>query len=350
MFPYSISNKPLTDFTSYEDNQDGWKNSINGPSFNQISELVNNLPRNLHWDKVIEKTVDLDHLPKPLETLEEDDEDNEAEDGLQIAWQYRKKIQDQRLGHNQAPGNLSKSSQTRGETFCHSFDFNGRLKDQDFNQDCIQLFNALEGITSKIMSNRELGFFLFQSVCSQLKVAPRGKLIRLVLFQVPVNVISIALPLILTHIRSTELPVVTLVTIQPWRIIPSHPTDLINLQRTADVVLQVESFVSRRYNYPPPNEFRHLDGLLCIPKVSTVTAATANGGGHFANMTVTKRPQAHIYGLKRDRRKLHISLLHIPPEDYHDAGGGGVRSGSGNSTKGEKALCSSGTGNSLLDF
>jgi hypothetical protein len=30
---------------------------------------------------------------------------------------------------------------------------------------------------------------------------------------------------------------------------------------------------------------------------------------------IPARPSAAKYGLKRDRRKLHVELLHLPPED-----------------------------------
>lgn len=142
-------------------------------------------------------------------------------------------------------------------------------------------------------------------------------------------------------------------TTQSW----TSQAGLISLRRSSDVVLQAEGFASR-VHYPPPPEFRHLHGLLLLPKVSTVTAATANGGGggHFADLSVSKRPPAHVYGLKRDRRKLHIPLLHIPPEDYAGGGGsvvsGGVRSGAGRPQKETKESgCGfGGGGSSLLDF
>jgi hypothetical protein len=125
--------------------------------------------------------------------------------------------------------------------------------------------------------------------------------------------------------------------------------------------MSTEGFASRN-EYPPPAEFRHLQGLLTFSKVSTVTASAANGGGHFADLTTSKRPAAYIYGFKRDHRKLHIPLLHIPPEEYAAGGGSvgsGVRSGAGR-TVADAAQphshaktgmgCASNTGSSALDF
>jgi uncharacterized membrane protein YgcG len=165
--------------------------------------------------------------------------------------------------------------------------------------------------------------------------------------------LQVALPLLLAHIRTHRLPVVVLIAVQPWTT-PGAQRQLCLGRRASDVVLTAEGFSSRR-DYPPPPEFRLFHGLLKVHKVSTVTAATAHGGGHFADATVSKRPTALLYGLKRDRRKLHIELLHIPPEDYAQGGGsvgGGARSGAGRPAKKvESGGCgSSGGGSSPLDF
>ena len=104
-----------------------------------------------------------------------------------------------------------------------------------------------------------------------------------------------------------------------------------------------------RRQHPPPAEFRHLHGLLQVRKAATCTLSTSVG--HFADLTVTKRPAATMYGLKRDRRKLNVTLLHIPPEDFATDGGsvgsGAVRSGAG---RPNAAANSSGGANLPLDF
>jgi uncharacterized membrane protein YgcG len=267
-----------------------------------------------------------------------------------MAWQYRKSIQDERLGKTTASAT---TKPVTSNEYCHSFDLNGRLNEQpSWNGDCLQLVDATCSC-ERACSKRTCGMRLFSKLKQQLKeqltLTKNGKLIRLLLHQAPVETTSIAVPLLLAHIRAENLPVVVLITVHSWTC--KDPTSLITLRRAADVVMQTEGFASR-IHYPPPAEFRHLHGLLLLPKVSTVTAASS---GHFADMTMSKRPAAHVYGLKRDRRKLHVSLLHIPPEDYAgegSVGGGGVRSGAGR-PKQEKATggCSSGGGgNSPLDF
>jgi hypothetical protein len=179
------------------------------------------------------------------------------------------------------------------------------------------------------------------------------KLVRLLLYHPDESLLKVALPLLLAHIRSHGLPVVVMVSIQPWNC--EDQVALRLLRRNSDVVLETEGFASRG-TYPPPAEFRSLHGLLKIRKVATSTAATSSG--HFADMTTTRRPAAFLYGLKRDRRKLHIQLLHIPPEEFAADGGsvgGAVRSGAGRTqteafAKQATTGCSSRTEGSPLDF
>lgn len=313
-------------------------NVAQGTSKSNIHSLIDSLPRNLHWDKAAGKAVVEDEVSsRPLEILEEEEGDEDAEQGLQIAWQYRKSVQNERLGHS----TTAASKPSSASVYCHSFDLNGRLSAQDMNRDCIQILDA-QGCDGP---KRVCGFRLFQTLKQQLQKQPKGKLIRLLLYQAPVEAASIAVPLLLTYIRSEELPVVLLVTVQSWTC-PSE-SSLVNLRRASDVVLQTEGFASR-IHYPPPPEFRHLHGLLLLPK-----AASIGGMSHFADMTMSKRPPAHVFGLKRDRRKLHVPLLHIPPEDYAGEGGsvgGGVRSGAGRPNEKTTTGCGSSSGTSLLDF
>lgn len=293
-----------------------------GATFREINDLVDSLPRNLNWDKAAGKVVEDGEKTKPLEILEEVEEED-SEKGLQIAWQYRKSIQNERMGHkSKRENNLITSN-----AFCHSYDLNGRMCEQNMNNDCIQIINGF----GQVLQEESSGFRFFEQIKRELenfREKSKGKLIRLLLYKAPIQMTAAAMPFLLTYIRTHSLSVVVLVTIHAWTCRAEDA--LINLRRSSDVVMQTEGFASR-IHYPPPAEFRHLHGLLLLPKVSTVTAASSSG--HFADMTVGKRPPAHVYGLKRDKRKLHITLLHIPPEDYADRGGsvgsGGVRSGAG---------------------
>eukprot|EP00548_Thalassiothrix_antarctica_P010294 CAMPEP_0194160218 /NCGR_PEP_ID=MMETSP0152-20130528/78269_1 /TAXON_ID=1049557 /ORGANISM="Thalassiothrix antarctica, Strain L6-D1" /LENGTH=445 /DNA_ID=CAMNT_0038869885 /DNA_START=14 /DNA_END=1351 /DNA_ORIENTATION=+ len=316
----------------------------------EINNLIDSLPRNLNWDKAAGKKVvmeDFENNHRPLEILEEEDEEEgneggDSEEGLKIAWQYRKSVQNERLGHRSKSNN---NNNNKPNTFCHSYDLNGRLKDQEMNADYIHILNCANKCLDK-----SSGFRLFLDMKQKLKEhidKSDGRLIRLLLYKVPIDAASIFVPLLIAHIRSNKLPVVMFVTVHSW--LCECESTLVNLRRCCDVVMQVEGFASR-IHYPPPAEFRHLCGLLLLPKVSTVTAAGSTG--HFADMTDSKRPASHVYGLKRDRRKLHISLLHIPPEDYAGGGGsvgGAVRSGGGAPRKENSVAKKTGLGCSRQD-
>ena len=279
-----------------------------GASISQVQALIDSLPRNLNWDKP--ENISPEKSLSTLDVLDEDEDGDEAEEGLRIAWQYRKSIQDQRLGH--VKSRMSANPMNSSVVFCHSFDLSGRLLEQDFNRDCIHVIDGGFSDNELEWQAHKMGFQLFHTLKGYIEAMPGGKLVRLLLYKAPIEITSIALPLLLAHIRSEELPVVIMVTIQSW--MSQSKSALISLQRMSDVVMQVQGFASR-LTYPQPPEFQHLHGLLMLPKVSVATGAAALGGGHFADMTSTKHPLAQVYGLKRDRRKLHIPLLHIPPEN-----------------------------------
>jgi len=69
----------------------------------------------------------------------------------------------------------------------------------------------------------------------------------------------------------------------------------------SDTAVSVESFIGS--GEPVPVEFREFVGLLSIRKLQAF--------GTIAPY----RPDFSKYGLKRDRRKLHIEPLHLPPEE-----------------------------------
>jgi hypothetical protein len=76
--------------------------------------------------------------------------------------------------------------------------------------------------------------------------------------------------------------------------------------------MSVESFTGRGSSVPV--EFRDFLGFFVVHKVQQV--------GQLASA----RPTYERYGIKRDRRKLYIEPLHLPPEDG-EKGRGEVRSG-----------------------
>jgi len=372
-----------------------------------IVELLDSLPKNLHKEKEerarchgqpaergTDGTGTIGSPHQVLETLaeeeeEEEEEGSQAEAGLKIAWQYRKSVQQERLGgvsvdsstrsslSDQSGARSSFTGTTSASIFCHSYDLSSYrcTETNDWDRHGTVKIAPVSCSCGCIGTNchiRTSGFACYHQIVQQLDLMLSGsdrRVVRLLFYRWSVCVLSVALPLLLSHIRRYELPVVVLVTVQPWTQDQYNTAErsLVAVRRCCDVVLTVEGFAGRSSEtYPPPPEFRTLHGLLQIRKLNTGTAATANGpgSGHFADTTSSKRPASSVFGLKRDRRKLTIQLLHIPPEEYAEGGGsvggGGVRSGAGrgagigsNSSKGKEAAGCAGAGgnaSSALDF
>mmetsp|Transcript_9329 Transcript_9329/g.22810 ORF Transcript_9329/g.22810 Transcript_9329/m.22810 type:complete len:454 (-) Transcript_9329:2149-3510(-) len=314
-------------------------------SHQQLQRLLESLPRNLHFDKydqASKNSGDNDVQDATLETLAEEEEgDGEAnEEGLKIAWQYRKDVQRERLGGDSVvtatTTKVGKGNKNKKE-YCHSYDLGGLLMDQ---VPVMEKSTILEySLDRKDIQHQKSGIRWFRTIKSRIDaiLKERKQVIRILFYQTQhLTPLSIAFPLLISYVRQHQLPVVVMVSIQPWAHTDNNganSTKLTALRRLCDVVLEAEGFASRA-EYPQPSEFRMFQGLLQIRKVSTMTAATANqGGGHFADLTNNRQLAADLHGLKRDRRKLHIQMLHIPPEDYAESGGsvggGAVRSGAG---------------------
>ena len=379
-----------------------------------VHELLDSLPRNNNLD--VQKRSELLSKDKssaavttasnstktwnvPLETLDEegvdehedDDEDdeyyhekdentnahsklNDTESGLVVAWQYRRDIQDERLGFTHAHtasienSDKKRNQQQHGSTssvYCHSYNLQGRLKDQ-INFDSHVTIVPISSMNRVCSNNSRIrnGVEFYQQLISIIATAinksstARNTVVRLLLYRSDLSVTAFVLPLVLHHIRTHKLPVIILViphAMCPLSATSSTKSDLYHIRRCSDVVLSTESFNLRdANNYPPPSEFRKLHGLLHISRLSTMTQMCTVG--HFAERTVQRSPISTRYGLYRDRRKLHISLLHIPPEDYSTDGGsvtkGAVRSGAGrNATSAiTSGGCSSAGGTGSLDF
>jgi hypothetical protein len=340
--------------------------------YEELRALLESLPRNLHWDKwklqqdvVVESrnekaATTTTSLP-PAEAIftqtattmrmmmdiveegfGEDDEELSADgntntpqagdEGLEIAWQYKQSVQHVRLGTTTSTTKSQNRSlhHSNNNVFCHSYDLSGRMMDQTEGAAttattaafdpflCITTVSTTLDNSLPIASLQKRGRILFRKlveIVQQKSHAGNGQAIRMFLYHPPVEEMAVALPLLLSHIRKESLPVVVLMCTTPTVDITSWT----RLARNSDIVLSTEGFASRR-EYPPPPEFRHLRGVLKVIKTTK-------------NLTGV---MAWTYGFRRDRRKLHIQLLHIPPEDYADHGGsvgaGGIRSGAGRPT------------------
>jgi len=297
---------------------------------------------------------------------EDDDEDEEdigamgdanvskvdKDEGLVNAWQYKVSVQRERMGDFMSFGKSGISSSTSSRStssgndkiFCHSYDLGGKMMDQlDDNWLNLKDNPHLDFIDCSCANcpplccteSKTCAVAFFQSCLLRIqeKIAQHPKtVIRLLLLNAPVKKVSLALPLLLSYIRQHCLPVVLFVTVRPWQqpAIPknwnahnhhttmSHTQALISLRRVCDAVFCCEGFSAM--STPPPLEFSDLAGILSIRKIALQALS------HFSDTSTSRRPPANRYGMKRDRRKMTIRMLHLPPEDF-SAGGGSVGSG-----------------------
>jgi len=281
--------------------------------------------------------------------LDETGSDVAGDEGLTNAWQYKLSVQKKRSGTPLS--SKSANNNGKGKVYCHSYDLSGKMQDQhegwvesNGTSNGISIINVnCDSSASQSQDLRSSAFELFQ-ICrkhieDQLTAKP-STVVRLLIMNAPAQKVAIALPLLLSHIRHHSLPVVLLVTVRPWihpsGNIPScisstpsqsHVQALVSLRRTCDAVMTFDGFAAMAT--PPPSEFSDLAGIMTIRKMALQSLA------HFADSTTNRRPPANQYGMKRDRRKMHIRMLHLPPEDFSAGGssvGSGVRSGAGNTS------------------
>lgn len=95
-------------------------------------------------------------------------------------------------------------------------------------------------------------------------------------------------------------------------------TILSRIEQLLDIIVTIESFSGRMQAVP--YEFRDYLSFFIIKKL------------HYAGMMATPQPKASKFGIKRDRRKLHIEPLHLPPEESRAFGSSCSDSKSGGTT------------------
>jgi len=365
-----------------------------GSSPSELDNYVNTIPRDLHLDKYRSRVgkamgasnADADtDKETPIASIQEGDEEEDDDefddfgeskegeknndDGLQIAWQYRESVQKERLGHHSSSSS-AKTTTSRAppsgddhlrmrDVYCHSYDLAGSMKAQHDAAKFMEKIDTFECACRRCGKGQcgemqQCGFDLFRSLLKRVQHhlsqsgtvgSTSGNVVRLLLLDAPPAATAIALPLLLSYGRANSLAFAVMITVRPWN--QSTTGSLISLRRNCDAVLAMDGFAS--FRDPPPPEFRELAGIMTLRKIASM------GAGHFANATAGRRPPSDRYGLKRDRRKLHVRLLHLPPEE-ESAGGSstsGVRSGGGRpkeSSTTRTGGCSGGGSVSKLDF
>ena len=90
----------------------------------------------------------------------------------------------------------------------------------------------------------------------------------------------------------------TIVTIRPSLVSPSL---IAKIRLVADSVFTIESFAGRTHKIP--YEFNELDGFLVVHKLQQY------------GIMAPYRPSGTRFGLKRNKNKLLLEPLHLPPEE-----------------------------------
>ncbi|EJK75076.1 hypothetical protein THAOC_03215 [Thalassiosira oceanica] len=365
----------------------------------ELGGFVDSLPRNLHLDKRRERARRLgEEGGAPQSTgqrgreaiaaiIEEEEDEggpkgSDPDEGLVNAWQYRRDVQESRSGMRPSSsagrGGAPRGGGLADGVFCHSYDLSGRMADQfaggaEEEEDEEGEGNPLVDHVSVVSCAAELkscrdpsargtALALFRSLWRHVRTTldsrPGGTVVRLFLRRLPVDVGAVLLPLLMARVRKSELPVVVLATVRPWRWLSdgaggrgddgNNGLDaLSSLRSSADVAVSADSLSSLRV--PPPPEFTLLQGILTVRRSAPSTSCT-----HYTDSVVGRRPLAERFGMRRDGRKVTVQLLHLPPEEYSRGGGStsGVaeRGGKQGSGGGGGGGCSSLAGGTALDF
>jgi len=352
-----------------DEDDDVYRTRYYGSSLSELQLFINKLPRDAHLDKFrnAEAAQNPGAATPMFESIVEEEEEeegakdiigeeNQEEESLKIAWQYKLSIQNKR--YQKKSKKQTFVQQKHQEIFCHSYDLSSSMRDQ-YSPEWFDLIKNETSPPSKqddVVVNigvvkipppfktqdediRTRGFQLFRCLFTRIEkevLAEEGMVLRLLFLNAPPCEISVALPLLLSTIRKKKLAVVLCVTVRP----SSDPsTSLIGLQRASDFFFSIDGFDSFRNS--PPSEFRNLSGILHVHKLQMSL-------NHFAN----KQPAAPRYGLVRDGRKLHLQMLHLPPEDFSSGGSSvsGARTGGGGGDKAMDVTCGSSRGSTSLDF
>ena len=239
------------------------------------------------------------------------------EDPLSIAWQYRKYMNaGPSRGH---PSPSSSSSSSSSSTFCHSYDLSRAMQPEvlaaaaappllldlaDITNDKQQQQNGGEPHTTANSFSH-----LYNAVASALHSLPRNTVLRVLLKSFlaktsawPTSPSSALLLLHSLQQLARGQPMVILVTLPPHHLSQKQRR---LFSRVADTVLELSSFAAggrEGGREGRPAEFEAFAGLLYVK------------GLQHVNALAPVRGTSNKWGMKRDRRKLYVEPLHLPPE------------------------------------
>lgn len=221
-------------------------------------------------------------------------------DPLSIAWQYRKYI-----NTPTPPPRGSASTAPASSSFCNSYDLSRDIQPE-------VLAAAAPPVVVDVSEEEEgqqepssACSRVYQSVASAIKSLPENTVLRVVIksFLTKTGAWASAHegePLLLLHSLRRLIrhhPVAIFVTLSAHHVSQRQRR---LLARVADTVLELQSFAGHRHRTAP--EFEAFAGFLHIKALQ-----------HLNALAPIRGPSNKL-GVKRDRRKLHIEPLHLPPE------------------------------------
>ena len=268
------------------------------------------------------------------------------EEKLNVAWQYGKYIkqEEERETKRREKTESSKNGKTSmSKQFCCSYDLGRRLQNGIFavNSNKFNIFhpdmNSNDSIfaRSAITLQSALNSYLktIQSFLNNLRTKPcAGRIILYEFHQIvssygencPVTqqIDCAAQFLLQLRVLVRSLPVSVVLTVLPsaWpkrnpdkKSVNTEINDTIDskLLSLSDYAVALDSFSGHETSVP--QEFASFHGFVTIEKVTHLGCLMPN----------KPSSKGFRFGLKRDRRKLHIEPLHLPPEEsraFGDAG------------------------------
>lgn len=259
----------------------------------EADQILTNLPFNLSKGEVNPTTTS-------ASTTTTASEEENAKKHLNIAWQYGKYID-----------NKTTTTTKKGSSYCSSYDLSSKILPE-------LLTAARENIYTYCIQPSDQ-----RSALHRLKTVP--EMIQMVRKTVsgmaPVKVyfprIETVIGFLTPEVVTEELPLIFLrstIAIREEAALPSSSffflvkQDLIGetaanrVKNFADYAFSVDSFAGKADTIP--DEYRYFCGFLHIHKLQ-----------HIGSIALSQMPSAKRFGLKRDKRKLYVEPLHLPPEE-----------------------------------
>lgn len=290
------------------------------PEFDNLEKISSTLPYNQSLRNIgdVDAAVNAskaENRNKAKEDSASELHSKDAKDRLVIAWQYEKYI------IADATSNKEKGSSINSSQYCSSYDISRRMQDSVLSSGLVTKLSIDSFPPDKTADGNFCLIFdtLMERICSYIRAIEGSSVPNATRIFLPnlsevfdtfrneqceSNISKSEEKLIIAKfllrvkqlIRSTR--VVVICTLQSST---TSPHILNKLAQVADTVVSVESFAGRAQSIP--YEFDEFCGFFMVHKVQQhgVLAPHRSNGSRF--------------GIKRDRRKLHIEPLHLPPED-----------------------------------